>query len=133
MIKTFFFLSLFICGIFAQNYTIPLNENVEGVLQSAEGIVFIVGGQYYQLSSNDFYEDYYRKIYNDSTIVNPNTELKSDMDLFLLPYFNVSDFGGRRFIFSESIEFGLFLQIDRNGGYQLSQYGTEIIDSLFSE
>lgn len=42
-------------------------------------------------SINDFYTNYYRKIYNDSTLVNPNFIIEDNNNINIYPVINISD------------------------------------------
>ncbi len=44
-----------------------------------------------QSSINDFYTNYYRKIYNDSTLVNPNFIVENNNGINIYPVINISD------------------------------------------
>jgi len=73
---------------------------------------------------------YYRKIYNDTTISNPNTEIKNDYSLNIIPYVVLSTENLNEYNFAEPIKFGLFFQPDVNNQYHLSKYGKDLLDSL---
>ena len=109
------------------------SEELNGILHSSEGIIFIIGDDYYELSNTDFYEEYYRMIYNDSTITNPNTELKSNYNLNFLPFIAISQHHYQKYMFNEPMNLGVFLQTVQSGGYHMTEFGQSIIDSLLNK
>ena len=70
---------------FAQN--INIEERVIGIIASGNLPVIVTESNYFQLKKNDddVWLKYYQKIYNDTTLTNPNLELKSESNLFIIP------------------------------------------------
>ncbi|MDX1699885.1 MAG: hypothetical protein R3250_04660, partial [Melioribacteraceae bacterium] len=68
---------LFSLKISAQNNNIE-DSLVKGFVSSESGNYLIVEDGYIELPASDPYEEYYRMVYNDSTIVNPNTVISGD-------------------------------------------------------
>jgi hypothetical protein len=118
--------------LIAQNYAIDLDEKVNGILTSDEGTYLILNQGFMQISKIDIYTEYYRQIYNDSTLVNPNTELKDDFSLTIIPYLTPSTFNDR-IDFSEPINLGFFIQLNKSGEYEFTSFGEPYIDSLRSK
>ncbi len=106
-----------------------LNQNVVGMITSNEGTFLILENGYLQINKIDPYQDYYRKIYNDSTIVNPNTEIKSNYNINYLPYLIPSQ-NKNRIDFSKPMNLGILIQLNKDNNYQLTNFGTNLIDSL---
>lgn len=120
------FLLLFTMAVstmFAQKKDTALNEKVLGVV--------INGGAYYLNTSNglikinsrenDPYEEYYREIYNDSTIINPNTELKFNAYESGINYFNpavdISQWAEKYNTFGSKLYLYDFMHMDESGNY----------------
>ncbi len=63
-------------AIFAQSDTTEYNklknEQVIGFINDANGKIIVTDKGYFLIKNRDPYEEYYRRIYKDSTIVNPN-------------------------------------------------------------
>ena len=132
MLKSLIVLIFFPFLLIAQNYAIDLDEKVNGILTSDEGTYLILNQGFMQISKTDIYTEYYRQIYNDSTLVNPNTELKDDFSLTMIPYLSPSTFNDR-IDFSEPINLGIFLQLNKSGEYEFTNFGESYIDSLRSK
>lgn len=113
----------------AQNDSIELDEKVTGIIVSDEGTYLILNQGLIQIFKTDIYTEYYRQIYKDSTLVNPNTELKDDFSFTIIPYLAPSTFQDR-IDFSEPINLGIFLQLNRSGEYQFTSFGESYIDSI---
>ena len=124
------FLILFIYSTnYAQNSNILPDENIIGLVHSSEGIFLELENGFIQLESYDVWEEYYRMIYNDSTIVNPNTEIKNDIDLNIIPFI-LPQTTQRKIEFSEPLALGLFLEFNDYGQLSLTSFGNEVVDSL---
>ena len=132
MLKSLIVLIFFPFLLIAQNYAIDLDEKVNGILTSDEGTYLILNQGFMQISKIDIYTEYYRQIYNDSTLVNPNTELKDDFSLTIIPYLTPSTFNDR-INFSEPINLGFFIQLNKSGEYEFTSFGEPYIDSLRSK
>ena len=132
MIKSLILLIFFPFLLIAQNYTIDLDEKVNGILTSDEGTYLILNQGFMQISKTDIYTEYYRQIYDDSTLVNPNTEVKDDFSLTMIPYLSPSTFNDR-IDFSEPINLGIFLQLNKSGEYEFTNFGESYIDSIRSK
>jgi hypothetical protein len=127
IILLLFFSSL----VYSQNKT-KGDEEIIGVIITNSNPVIITNSGYYKLESkeNDKWLEYYQKIYNDTTITNPNTEIKSDYSFNIIPYLVASTEIQNQFSFEEPLSFGLFFQLENNEQYYLSDYGKNILDSL---
>jgi len=71
-------------------------------------------------NTNDNWQDYYRKIYNDSTIVNPNTvngEQKQQIPMQFMAPVDISKWTGQSFSFTKQLYLYDFIQIDSTGNY----------------
>ena len=84
-----------------------------------------------QINETSPYTKYYRAIYKDSTIINPNTELKEDFHLNIIPFLSPS-INEHRIDFNEPLQLGLFIQLNGSNGFNLSPYTKELIDSFNS-
>ena len=123
MEKVFLIIFGFMCSsALAQSSTEELNNKVFGIV--------INSGNYYLNTENrlvkinnekDPYEEYYRKIYNDSTIINPNTELKPAVYNSGINYFNpaidISQWAEKYNTFGNKLYLYDFMQMDENGNY----------------
>ena len=125
MKKNLFILFIFISTIaFAQKAekSSDLNYQVLGIV--------INGGNYFLNTDKglvkinneeDPFEEYYRKIYNDSTIINPNTEIKpigfySSINFFN-PAIDISQWAEKYNTFGNKLYLYDFMEIDENGNY----------------
>ena len=116
--------------IIAQEEPNRFGKRLNGIIQTPGEIIFIIDDEYYKLESNDYYEEYYRTIYNDSTIVNPNTEIKSNFNLTTIPFIDLGSNNFKSHFFDVPIQFGMFIEVNENGNFNLTQYGSSFIDSL---
>lgn len=130
--KFFLFLIFFASNhLFSQDIT-NLNQRAVGMITSDEGTFLILENGYLRVMKNDPYEDYYQKIYNDSTIVNPNTEIKSAYNVDFFPYL-IPFQKNKQINFSQPVNLGILIQISKSNNLQLTNYGTNLIDSLSSK
>ena len=81
------------------------------------------------LKSNDDYIEYYREIYKDSTITNPNTEIKSEYSVNFIPYLMPSQ-NDNVTNFDEPKNLGILIQLNKSNEYILTDYGINLFDSL---
>ena len=121
---------LFICmfvvssGIHAQEKNKEiLNERVSGIIESNNVFYLVTDKGLLKInSSKDPYEEYYRQVYDDSTITNPNTVIPSpDNDSilnFINPVIDLSKFGGEKFNIPDGVYLYDFMQIDSTGQYR---------------
>jgi len=125
------FLILLACSIqlFSQNDVLDSNLPISGIISSNEGVFLIYNDGYIQLEQNDTYEEYYRRIYNDSTIVNPNTEIRGKYNLNLVPYIYTEN-NNDELKFEDPLKFGLILNLNNANKYELTSFGFHILDSL---
>ena len=76
VILTIVYLFVLPLAIFAQSDTTEYNklknEQVLGFINDANGKIIVTDKGYFLIKSKDPYQEYYRRIYKDSTIVNPN-------------------------------------------------------------
>lgn len=100
-----------------------LNYQVLGLVQN--------GGSYYlntenglvkiNNNENDHFEKYYQKIYNDSTIVNPNTIINPSSNNLSLSFFNpaieISQWADKYDTFGNRLYLYDFMEIDGEGRY----------------
>ncbi len=70
-------------------------------------------------SENDAYLEYYRKIYGDSTIINPNTILNSK-SMKIIPLINPNDWSNLNFEIAPQVYFYDFLEHDSTGSIIIS-------------
>lgn len=122
-------LFFFPCLLFSQFDSNDLEKTVIGVITSNEGDYLILNEGLIRISTTDNYLEYYKAIYNDSTVVNPNTEIKEDFNLNLIPFI-IPNNKNKRIDFSEPLSLGVFLHIKDENYYFLTEFGESIIDSL---
>jgi len=131
-LKFILLLLLFISSqLFSQEIK-NLDQSVVGMVTSNEGTFLILENGYLQISRNDSYIDYYRKIYKDSTIVNPNTEIKSDYNINFIPYLSPTQYNNK-IDFSQPMNLGILIQFNKSKDLQLTNFGENLIDSLTSK
>lgn len=104
-------------------------QMVHGIMTSSNGAYLILDKGFIEINETNLYTEYYRRIYNDSTIVNPNTIIKQEFDLNIIPFI-LPDAETKKINFSEPLNLGMFLQLNDSGTYNLTSYADEIIDSL---
>lgn len=122
-------LLFFPCLSFSQFDSNDLEKTVVGIITSNEGDYLILKEGFIRISTTDKYLEYYKAIYNDSTIVNPNTEIKEEFNLYLIPFI-IPNNKNERIDFSEPLSLGIFLQMKDENYYSLTEFGESIIDSL---
>jgi len=108
------------------------NNTVKGILFSNFNTYLILEDGYLKVNEIDPYEEYYRKVYNDSTLINPNTIITNNIDLTIIPFISNSA-NQKNFIFNEPFEIGAFIQLSNSDQYSLTPLATHYVDSLFSE
>lgn len=120
-ITLFFFLSTV---IFAQEGkpASDLNCKVFGIVLNGNSYYLNTESGLVKINSEeDPLEKYYQKIYNDSTIVNPNTELKpaayNSAINFFNPAIDISQWAEKYDTFGNKLYLYDFMQIDENGNY----------------
>ncbi len=106
-----------------------LNQNVTGIITTGDDTYLILEEGFIQINKIDIYTEYYRQIYNDSTIINPNLELKEDFNFNIIPYIS-PDLEQYKFDFNQPINLGIFFQPKGTGQFYLTPFAEEIIDSL---
>lgn len=124
--KTLILTVLFAIPIFAQDLG---NKFVEGIVYSGNEIFLMVDGGYLKTNQTDYYEEYYRKIYNDSTITNPNTVLSNDIDLNIIPFINLSH-KAKMHRFQNPLSLGVILYAQDKNSYSLTPFAHKLIDSI---
>lgn len=125
----FIFLPIFLT---AQTDYIELGNDVTGIINSTEGSYLILKQGFIKIDKTDIYTEYYRQIYNDSTIINPNTELKDDYRFTVIPYFAPNQFSNR-IDFVDPMNLGIFIKLNESGKYQFTNFGESFIDSIRAE
>lgn len=117
-----------ICS-FAQGNSIILDQEVTGIITSNERTYLTTKQGIVQISKTNIYTEYYKEIYKDSTIINPNTEMKEDYDLSIIPFIspNLED---NRIDFNRPLKLGIFLQAKGENKYYLTPFAQQFIDSL---
>lgn len=124
--KTIIIILFFTIPFFAQELT---NKFVEEIIYSGDEIFLMVDDGFLKINQTDSYEEYYRKIYNDSTITNPNTILNSNVDLNIIPFINLSS-KTKKHRFKNPLELGVFLSPNAPNGYIITPYAQGLIDSI---
>ncbi len=107
-----------------------------GILFYGNSSFLVTAGGFLQLPDqeiNDEYRDYYRKVYGDSTIVNPNTVLAnndSEVLQYIVPFINVSDFGKNFINLPDDYQLNDFLATDSSGRVEFRQGLYSIIGEI---
>jgi hypothetical protein len=114
---------------FGQDDSFNFEQNVTGVITTSEGTYLILEQGFIKMPQTDMYTEYYRQIYNDSTLTNPNTELKSEFGLDIIPYI-ITDSHQKRIDFTEPLKIGIFVKLNESGKLNFTSDFREIIDSL---
>jgi len=128
-IAIFYFIFL-LSSFYAQSKINP-NEEIIGVILTDNNPVLITKTGYYQIQNRkDAWEEYYQKIYNDSTIINPNTELKGNYTINITPYVLSGSENYQNYYFEEPLQLGMLISIGENNNYSFTNYGLSIFDSL---
>ncbi len=126
--KKIIFILLFTTSLFAQDIEIQ-NKLVEGILYSGNETFLILDNGFIKINESDSYEKYYRKIYNDSTIINPNTVIRNSIDLNIIPFINPA-YNSRKHFFKQPMNLGLFINLQNYQRNFLTPEALKIIDSL---
>ncbi len=121
----------FSTNLFAQEIK-NLNQNVLGMINSNDEIYLILENGYLKLESDEAYIDYYKQIYNDSTITNPNTEIKENYSVNFFPYL-IPTQNDYKIDFEQPMNLGILIQLSKSEKLNLTSYGRNIIDSLKSK
>ena len=125
-------LFLYLLTLSAQSHN--LEENfVKGFISSEYGTFLILDDGYIKLPELDPYEEYYRTIYNDSTIVNPNRIVSGNFSLNIIPYLIPEINTDNNIYLEEPLRLGMFINLNSSNQYQLSNYGFYLLDSLTAE
>lgn len=102
-----------------------LNEKVYGYVVNNNKMYLVTDNGFLNVYSNKItnkqWGDYYRKIYNDSTIVNPNTVIETNAGSAFLNYFipiNISDWIQQKYSFKNDMYLYDFIRVDSNGNYR---------------
>ena len=129
MKKLYVIIILYPFFCFGQISSINLDQNVSGLISTSDGVYLILEQGFMQISQTDIYTEYYREIYNDSTLVNPNTEIRTEYDLNIIPYIMPNE-KQQQITFDEPLNIGIFVNLNEAGKLNLTTYGSEILDSL---
>ncbi|MCP5061116.1 MAG: hypothetical protein GY936_01455 [Ignavibacteriae bacterium] len=117
----------------AQNLNIE--EKVIGIVISDSAPVLVTESNYLQLKNNnsdDVWLKYYQEIYNDTTLTNPNLELKSESNLSIIPIIDF-DYSQENFSqFNSNIPLKDIIIIDNFGNYVLSSKGEELVNPFLN-
>ena len=85
MILKKIFLSIILLPVFLFAQENPYKDNlVTGVVTSNEGTFLVLENGYIPIEQNDIWKEFYQRIYKDTTISNPNTELKNGYSINIL-------------------------------------------------
>lgn len=129
MMKFYLITILYPLFCFGQISSINLEQNVSGLISTSDGVYLILEQGFMQISQTDIYTEYYREIYDDSTLVNPNTEIRTEYDLNIIPYI-IPNKKHQQITFDEPINIGIFVSLNEAGKFNLTPYSTDILDSL---
>ena len=129
MKKLYVIIILYPFFCFGQISSINLDQNVSGLISTSDGVYLILEQGFMQISQTDIYTEYYREIYDDSTLVNPNTEIRTEYDLNIIPYIMPNE-KQQQITFDEPLNIGIFVNLNEAGKLNLTTYGSEILDSL---
>ena len=115
--------------LFSQENIFNENEIIYGIITSEKGTYLVLEKGLMRITENDSYIEYYKNIYNDSTIVNPNTEIKNNINLNIIPFLS-PQMNQQKFDFSKPLQMGIFIQTDEFGFLNLTPYAKEYLDSI---
>ena len=116
-----------------------LNTSVQGIFQS--------GGSYYLVtengwlivrgnsSQNDQLTEYYRRIYNDSTIVSPNTIIEPDNSAlqFINPIIDINEWTTGYSPVADKVYLHTFMHMDSTGKFVFRPGVSAIINKIYNE
>jgi len=132
-IKFLISLVLFCSSIFmfAQNKKYikkdKLDKQVYGYVINNNKIYLVTDNGFLNVFNNEKtnkqWEDYYREIYNDSTIVNPNKVIgsKNNTSLnFIIPV-NINNWVKQKYSFKNDLHLYDFIRVDSSGNYSYKQ------------
>jgi len=116
----------------AQNLNIE--EKVIGIVMHESSPVLVTESNYLQLQKNDgdVWLKYYQKIYNDTTLRNPNLELKSESNLSIMPIIDFDYSAESLNQFNSEVLLKDIIVIDNTGNYIISSKGEELIAPFMS-
>jgi len=115
---------------FGQDNNYQEDNLVTGLIYSEESIFLVMENGFIELEQYDAYEEYYRRIYNDSTIVNPNLEIKGEYNLNYIPFLLLEVKQQSTVSLTEPVDIGLLITINKANNYVLTNYAQNIVDSL---
>ncbi|MEE9429421.1 MAG: hypothetical protein V3V16_00140 [Melioribacteraceae bacterium] len=130
--KKHIFLNIIILLIFSSflnAQSINIEEKVIGIVVSNSSPIIVTESNYFQLQKkeNDVWLDYYQKIYNDTTLTNPNLELKSESNLFIIPIVGF-DYSNENFNrFNSNYLLKDIIVTNNFGNYILSPQGEKLV------
>lgn len=130
MFKKLFIFFITSTFVIAQDLNFEDDNLVTGVVSTQRGIFLVLEEGFLQLKETDDYEKYYRKIYNDTTIVNPNTILESDYNFEIIPFIAKEVEEQQSIDFQVPHKIGLFIKLNKNKKYKLTATAEEIIKKL---
>ncbi|OGU36498.1 MAG: hypothetical protein A2068_05910 [Ignavibacteria bacterium GWB2_35_6b] len=125
MKKSLLILFVFISSIVAAQVTDTtsgLNYEVLGLVYQNNNYYFITEKGLIKIGNDeDALQKYYREIYNDSTIVNPNIEIKpqdfSSSDNYYNPAIDLSQWTEKYNTYGNKLYLYDFMEMDENGNY----------------
>lgn len=119
-------------SVFAQTSSIE-EQFVKGFIASEFGNYLIVDNGYINLVGYDPYEEYYKMIYNDSTIVNPNIVISDNYSVNIIPYLFPEISTGNKIYLEEPLKLGLFIKLNKTDQYEMTNFGYALLDSLLAD
>jgi hypothetical protein len=118
--------------IFAQGNGVEENL-VQGLVTTEYGDYLIVEDGFIALPDYDPYEEYYREIYGDSTIVNPNRVISGNYSITIIPYLIPEISHSTNIYFEEPLKLGMFIKLNNSSRIELTNFGYSFIDSLLTK
>ena len=118
--------------IICQENQFNIDQKAHGLLTTSHGIYLVIDKGFIPIKETDLYTEYYRKIHNDSTLINPNTVLNSEFDLNIIPYI-LPNVNNQQIGFNEPLNIGMFLKLNDSGNFNLTSYANKMIDSLITK
>ena len=116
-----------------------LNEQVRGIFFYGNSSFLVTPRGFIQLPDQEInkqYSEYYKKVYGDSTIVNPNTVLQTDdseIFQYIVPFVNVSEMGKDFINFSNDYNLNDFMSVDSSGKMVYQQGLSTIIGNIINQ
>ncbi len=106
------------------------SKTVIGFIDAGKEKFIVLEDEIIKIKNDDFYTQYYRTIYGDSTIVNPNTLLNNKQsNIEFLSTVDLENYKKQYYTLPKGVKLKTFFNIDSTGKF----FVLPQIDSLFSK